>query len=104
MLPPFFRLDEVKMDGAGGVYSLVYQNEYTMKLLGPLLGLLLPMPLQIFLVESPMDPGILFTTIYGIFYYIVGLGWLINWRYATRAVETNRLVNTVIFVSLIIGY
>ena len=104
VLPPFFSTDEGKMEGAGGIYSLVYRNEYTMKLLGPLLGLLLPMPFQIFMVETPMDPGILSNTVYGIFYYMVGLGWLMNWRYATRAVETNRLVNTVIFLSLIIGY
>jgi hypothetical protein len=114
VLPPFFNLDEAKMDGAGVVYSLVYRNEYTIKLLGPLLGLLLPVPIHIALAywksASPdallpfTDPGTLFTTIYGIFYYIVGIGCLINWRYATRSVETNRLVNTVIFVSLLIGY
>ena len=96
------------------MYSLVYRNEYTVKLLGPLLGLLLPVPIHIALTywksASPdallafTDPGTLFTTIYGIFYYIVGIGCLINWRYATRSVETNRLVNTVIFVSLTIGY
>jgi hypothetical protein len=108
VLPPFFNLDEVKMDGAGVLYSLVYRNEYTIKLLGPLLGLLLPVPIHIVLAHwkgaALTDPGALFTTIYGIFYYIVGIGCLINWRYATRSVETNRLVNTVIFVSLIIGY
>lgn len=105
VLPPFFSLNEGKMEGAGGVYSLVYRNEYTMKLLGPLLGLLLPLPLQIFITPRKLeDPANIFTTIYGIYYYIVGLGWLLNWRYATRSVETNRLVNTVIFVSLIIGY
>jgi hypothetical protein len=108
VLPPFFNLDEVKMDGAGVLYSLVYRNEYTIKLLGPLLGLLLPVPIHIVLAHwkgaALTDPGTLFTTIYGIFYYIVGIGCLINWRYATRSVETNRLVNTVIFVSLIIGY
>ena len=108
VLPPFFNLDEVHMDGAGVVYSLVYRNEYTIKLLGPLLGLLLPTPIHFALAhwkgEALTDPGTLFTTIYGIFYYIVGIGWLINWRYATRSVETNRLVNTVIFVSLMIGY
>jgi hypothetical protein len=108
VLPPFFNLDEVKMDGAGVLYSLVYRNEYTIKLLGPLLGLLLPVPIHIVLAHwkgaaFPI-PGTLFTTIYGIFYYIVGIGCLINWRYTTRSVETNRLVNTVIFVSLIIGY
>ena len=108
VLPPFFNLDEVKMDDAGVLYSLVYRNEYTIKLLGPLLGLLLPVPIHIVLAHwkgaALTDPGILFTTIYGIFYYIVGIGCVINWRYATRSVETNRLVNTVIFVSLIIGY
>ncbi|HEY9445852.1 MAG TPA: hypothetical protein VIQ62_02150 [Burkholderiales bacterium] len=108
VLPPFFNLDEVKMDGAGVLYSLVYRNEYTIKLLGPLLGLLLPVPIHIVLAHwkgaALTDPGALFTTIYGIFYYIVGIGCLINWRYARRSVETNRLVNTVIFVSLIIGY
>jgi hypothetical protein len=108
VLPPFFNLDEVKMDGAGVLYSLVYRNEYTIKLLGPLLGLLLPVPIHIVLAHwkgaALTDPGTLFTTIYGIFYYIVGIGCLINWRYATRSVEINRLVNTVIFVSLIIGY
>jgi hypothetical protein len=104
VLPPFFNLDEVHMDGAGVLYSLVYRNEYTIKLLGPLLGLLLPVPIHFFLAHWNPVPGTLFTTIYGIFYYIVGIGCLINWRYATRSVETNRLVNTVIFVSLIIGY
>jgi len=104
VLPPFFNLDEVHMDGAGVVYSLVYRNEYTIKLLSPLLGLLLPTPIHFFLAHWNPVAGTIFTTIYGIFYYIVGIGWLINWRYATRSVETNRLVNTVIFVSLIIGY
>jgi hypothetical protein len=104
VLPPFFNLDEVHMDGAGVVYSLVYRNEYTIKLLSPLLGLLLPTPIHFFLAHWNPVAGTLFTTIYGIFYYIVGIGCLINWRYATRSVETNRLVNTVIFVSLIIGY
>jgi hypothetical protein len=104
VLPPFFNLDEVHMDGAGVVYSLVYRNEYTIKLLSPLLGLLLPTPIHFFLAHWNPVPGTLFTTIYGIFYYIVGIGCLINWRYATRSVEANRLVNTVIFVSLIIGY
>ena len=104
VLPPFFNLDEVHMDGAGVVYSLVYRNEYTIKLLGPLLGLLLPTPIHFALAHWNPVPGTVFTTIYGIFYYIVGIGWLINWRYATRSVETNRLVNTVIFVSLMIGY
>jgi hypothetical protein len=104
VLPPFFNLDEVHMDGAGVVYSLVYRNEYTIKLFSPLLGLLLPTPIHFFLAHWNPVAGTLFTTIYGIFYYIVGIGWLINWRYATRSVETNRLVNTVIFVSLIIGY
>ena len=104
VFPPFFQLDEVKMEGAGGVYSLVYRNEYTMKVFGPLLGLLLPLPIHIILTHWETDPGTLFTTIYGIFYYIVGLGWLLNWRYATRSVETIRLVNTVILVSLFLGY
>jgi hypothetical protein len=108
VLPPFFNPDEVHRDGAGILYSLVYRNEYTIKLLGPLLGLLLPVPIHIVLAHwkgaALTDPGALFTTIYGIFYYIVGIGCLINWRYATRSVETNRLVNTVIFVSLLIGY
>jgi hypothetical protein len=108
VLPPFFDLDEAKIDGAGLLYSLVYRNEYTIKVLGPLLGLLLPVPIHIVLAHwkgtALTDPGTLFTTIYGIFYYIVGLGCLINWRYATRSVEINRLVNTVIFVSLLIGY
>ena len=104
VLPPFFNLDEAKMEGAGGVYSLVYRNEYTMKVLGPLLGLLLPLPIHIILTHWETDPGTLFTTIYGFFYYVVGVGWLINWRYATRFVETIRLVNTVILVSLILGY
>lgn len=104
VLPPFFNLDEVNIDGAGPVYSLVYRNEYTIKLLGPLLGLLLPMPFHFALAHWNPVPYTLFTTIYGIFYYIVGIGCLINWRYATRSVEINRLVNTVIFVSLVIGY
>jgi len=64
----------------------------------------LPTPIHFALAHWNPVPGTVFTTIYGIFYYIVGIGWLINWRYATRSVETNRLVNTVIFVSLMIGY
>ena len=104
LLPPFFNLDEVKMDGSGAIYSLVYHNEYTMKLLGPLLGLLLPFPFHIVLAHWVTDPGTIFTTVYGICYYIVAFGWLIHWRYVSRCPETNRLVNTVIFVSLLLGY
>lgn len=104
LLPPFFNLDEVKMGGSGAIYSLVYQNEYTMKLLGPLLGLLLPFPFHIVLAHWATDPGTIFTTVYGIYYYIVAIGWLIHWRYLSRCLETNRLVNTVIFVSLLLGY
>src|SRR5439155_20778139 len=47
VLPPFFNLDEVNIDSAGVLYWLVYRNEYTIKLLGPLLGLLLPTPIHL---------------------------------------------------------
>lgn len=104
VLPPFFIVDDAELEGAGGVYALVHANEYTMKLLGPLLGLLLPTPFHLVLADWSVDAGTLFLTIYGIFYYLVGLGWVIHWRYATRSAEANRLVNTTLFVALLIGY
>jgi hypothetical protein len=103
-LPGFYTSDESELDGAGSVYSLIHANQYTKKLLGPLVGLLLPTPIHIVLAHWKTDPGNIFLTVYGIFYYVVGLGWMLNWQYARRSDEIIRLVNTTLFVGLMIGY
>ncbi len=102
--PPFFHLDEVKMEHAGALYSLVYRNAFTMKLLGPLLGLALPTPLHFYLVWPDLDLLSVFTGIYGIFYYAILVGLALHWRYLRYSAWATRMVNTAIFVSLMIGY
>lgn len=104
VIPVSLGVSETESRGAGPIYSLIYYNQWTMKLLGPLLGLLLPMPLQILRARGVIESGLVFTAVYGCYYYAVGVLLILHLRYAEKSEEANRLLNVVIFVSLVIGF
>jgi hypothetical protein len=87
-------------DSAGMLYSLVYANEVTRRVLGPIVGALLPIP---FVLLPLSDIWGVFYTVYGIAYYSVWLRIIKTGR-RSGSFRGNAYLNAGLLVLLIIGY
>ena len=84
-------------ESAGPIYSIVQANEYTQRVLGPLVGLLMPLPF----VESVATPFGALLTVYAFFYWCFLPVVLIHVAMFRRP---EGMATTVVLVALGISY
>jgi hypothetical protein len=95
LLPSFYW--DLFPDDAGPIYSLVYSNEITRRLLGPVVGMLMPMPF----IEAPTDPFGIMLSAYGIVYWLVMPTVLIH---VLLSHKPDRFAVCAVLISLAISY
>lgn len=103
VLPPFYLEHTISLETAGPVYSVVYANGISRKLLGPLVGLLLPMPFMLPLSYGGYIGGV-FHAVYGLFYWFVLTFCGVYVLGQTRRNVANTYLNLAALASLSIGY
>jgi hypothetical protein len=90
----------VGAETAGRLYSIVYANEVTRRLLGPIVGALLPIPFVLLPLNNAWG---FFYTVYGLAYYSVWLR-IINTGRRRGNFRGNAYLNAGLLVLLVIGY
>ena len=103
ILPPFYLEHLITPETAGPVYSLVYSTAGTRKLLGPILGLFVPVPFTLPLSYGGYIGGV-FYTVYGLYYWLLLSASALYVLLQTRSTAANVYLNLAALASLFIGY
>jgi hypothetical protein len=99
--PSFYADWMIHQTKAGMIFSLVYLNEFTRRVFGPLIGLVQPFP---FLIPVSSIGGA-FQTVYGLFYYFIWTKYFTQYKGDPKTDHTWLAhINCALALVLVISY